>query len=70
MNSRGSIAQRVIERARDRGVPIDGDPDAMALVSLWITGEIHADEMRKRYVALLNERKVRVRHPLGDEGAE
>ncbi|MGK6317217.1 hypothetical protein [Neorhizobium sp. DT-125] len=54
--TRRSIAQRVIARARARGTPIDGDPEYMTIVKMWIAGEISVQEMRQRYIALLQER--------------
>ncbi|MGV1964195.1 hypothetical protein [Agrobacterium sp. 22-222-1] len=36
-DTRKSIAERVIARAR--GTPIDDDPDYMAIVRSWIDGE-------------------------------
>jgi hypothetical protein len=56
MTSRRSIAERVIARARDRGAPIDDDPEFMAIVELWVAGEIETDGMRDRYNALLRRR--------------
>jgi len=35
--------RRVVARAWARGMPIDGDPEFMAIVELWIAGEIEAD---------------------------
>ncbi|QSY97962.1 hypothetical protein J2J97_27995 (plasmid) [Rhizobium bangladeshense] len=37
-------------------MPIDDDPEFMAIVELWIAGEIEADGMRDRYNALLRQR--------------
>jgi len=54
--TRRSIAERVITRARARGMPIDNDPEYMAIVEMWIGGEISIQEMRQRYIALLQER--------------
>ncbi|MEZ2224606.1 hypothetical protein [Rhizobium sp. RCC_161_2] len=59
--ARRSIAERVIARARARGTPIDNDPEYMAIVELWIAGEIGTEEMRQRYIALLQQRS-RTRH--------
>ena len=56
MQSRRSIAERVIARARARGAAIDGDLEYMALVELWIEGEIDIQEMRRRYTDLLTTR--------------
>ncbi|MBP1844357.1 hypothetical protein J2046_002616 [Rhizobium petrolearium] len=54
--TRRSIAERVMARALARGTPIDDDPEYMTIVEVWIAGEISVQEMRQRYVALLQER--------------
>ncbi|WP_162950416.1 hypothetical protein [Rhizobium jaguaris] len=56
IQSRRSIAERAIARARARGTPIDDDSEFVALVELWIEGEIDMKEMRLRYVKLLDQR--------------
>ncbi|QPB24237.1 hypothetical protein [Rhizobium sp. 007] len=56
MTSRRSIAERVIARASARGAPVDADAEFMAIVELWVAGDIEADEMRDRYNALLAHR--------------
>jgi hypothetical protein len=56
MTSRRSIAERVIARARSRGAPVDEDVEFMAIVELWVTGEIETNGMRDRYNALLKQR--------------
>ncbi|NLS07459.1 hypothetical protein HGP14_29735 [Rhizobium sp. P32RR-XVIII] len=58
MTSRRSIAERVVARARARGTPIDHDLEFMAIVELWIAGEIEADGMGDRYNALLRQRSM------------
>ncbi len=60
--TRRSIADRVIARARARGTPIDDDPEYVAIVELWIVGEISIQEMRRRYIALLQERSRTTDH--------
>lgn len=60
--TRRSIAERVIARACARGNPIDEDPEYMAIVELWIVGEISVQEMRRRYIALLRERSRTTYH--------
>ncbi|MCC2614393.1 hypothetical protein [Neorhizobium petrolearium] len=60
--TRRSIADRVIARARARATPIDGDPEYMAIVELWVMGEISIQEMRRRYIALLQERSRTTDH--------
>lgn len=56
MQSRRDIADRVIARARARGLPIDTDPQILVLIDLWAEGGIEAVEMRRRYAMLLAER--------------
>lgn len=58
MQSRRSIAERVIARARGRGMPIDEDAEYMALVEQWIEGEFEIEEMRQRYIDLLARRSA------------
>lgn len=58
MQLRRSIADRVIARARRRGMPIDDDAEYMALVEQWVEGEIEIGEMRQRYIDLLARRSV------------
>jgi len=56
MQSRRDIADRAIARARARGLPIDADPQILALIDQWAEGEIDAAEMRRRYCVRLAER--------------
>jgi hypothetical protein len=51
--TRRAIAQRVIDRARARGVPIDTDPAYLGLVEEWIRGEIDMKAMRERYLDII-----------------
>jgi hypothetical protein len=73
MQSRRSIAERVIARARELGTPIDTDVEYMALVELWIEGDIDIEDMRQRYINLLArrsaERKGRQENPAFAEGS-
>lgn len=64
MTSRRSIAERVIARATSRGMPIDGDVECMAIIELWVSGDIEAGEMRDRFNALL-ARRSRSKRGLG-----
>ncbi|MGO8253463.1 hypothetical protein ACC792_21100 [Rhizobium ruizarguesonis] len=48
--SRRAIAQRAIDRAAARGVPIDTDPAFLGLLEEWICGEIDMTAMRERYL--------------------
>jgi len=68
MTTRRAIAERVIARAIARGAVIDADAEFIAIVELWVTGEIEADEMRSQYNALLDQRS-RVKRSLAS-GAE
>jgi hypothetical protein len=74
MQLRRSIAERVIARARRRGMPIDDDAEYMALVEQWIEGEIEIKEMRQRYIGLLArrsaERKARREDPAFAESSQ
>ena len=47
--TRRAIAQRVIERAKARGTPIDDDPVFIALLDAWISGDIDIRTVRERY---------------------
>jgi len=51
--TRRAIAQRVIDRARARGVPIDTDPAYLVLLEEWIRGEINMKAMRERYLDII-----------------
>ncbi|KXG84194.1 hypothetical protein [Agrobacterium bohemicum] len=48
--TRRAIAQRVIDRAAARGMPIDKDPAFVALLEEWIRGDIDMKAMRERYL--------------------
>ncbi|NKL15581.1 hypothetical protein GFL78_27220 [Rhizobium leguminosarum bv. viciae] len=48
--TRRAIAQRAIDRAAARGVPIDTDPAFLGLLEEWIRGEIDMTAMRERYL--------------------
>ncbi|MDP9839884.1 hypothetical protein J2T09_004664 [Neorhizobium huautlense] len=54
---RKSIAQRVIDRAKARGEPIDQDPDFVALLDEWINGDIDIKQMRAKYLDVLAHQK-------------
>lgn len=47
--TRRAIAQRAIDRAKARGMPIDEDPIFVALLDLWISGDIDMRTVRERY---------------------
>lgn len=61
--TRKAIAQRVIDRARARGVPIDTDPAYLALVEEWIRGEIDLKAMRERYLDMIARQAAERRGP-------
>ncbi|OWZ89223.1 hypothetical protein B9J07_34020 [Sinorhizobium sp. LM21] len=56
MTTRKDIADRVIAKWRDQNFPIDDHPEFHALVQFWINGDISVDDMRRRYLRLLQER--------------
>ena len=47
--TRKAIVQRAIDRAKARGMPIDEDPIFIALLDLWISGDIDMRTVRERY---------------------
>ncbi|WP_311273349.1 MULTISPECIES: hypothetical protein [unclassified Rhizobium] len=51
--TRRAIAQRVINRAAARGMPIDKDPAFSALLEEWTRGDIDMKAMRKRYLDII-----------------
>lgn len=56
MATRKDIADRVITKWRDLGFPVDTDAEFQALLKLWINGDVSIDDVRRRYVKLLQER--------------
>ncbi|WP_077966594.1 hypothetical protein [Ensifer adhaerens] len=56
MTTRKDIADRVIAKWRDLGFPIDDHAEFQALLKLWINGDVSVDDIRRRYVKLLQER--------------
>lgn len=44
--ARKAMAQRAIDRAAARGVPIDQDPAFVALLDEWVQGQIEFKELR------------------------
>ncbi|MBV7521145.1 hypothetical protein [Ensifer sp. ENS12] len=56
MTTRKDIADRVNAKWRNLGFPIDDHPEFQALVKLWIKGDLSVDDIRRRYVRLLQER--------------
>lgn len=69
MDTRRSIADRVIARARARGTPIDEDLDYMAIVELWVEGAIDDKGMRQRYIELLERRRDSRRNTAEDDSS-
>lgn len=53
LETRKSMAQRVIDHARERGTPIDTNPAFIALLDRWVGGEINFDELRGYYNDML-----------------
>lgn len=51
--TRRAIAQRAIDRAAARGVPIDTDPAFRALLEEWVRGDIDMKVMRERYLDII-----------------
>jgi hypothetical protein len=49
VENRRALIARLIERETAAGRAIDRDSDFVALVELWILGEIEMPEMRRRY---------------------
>ncbi|MQY46214.1 hypothetical protein GAO09_09150 [Rhizobiales bacterium RZME27] len=58
---RRTIFDRVRTTALLRGMPIDSDPEFIALVDLWISGEYEMPELRSRYNDLTARRAQRSR---------
>ncbi|MDQ1199268.1 hypothetical protein [Agrobacterium sp. SORGH_AS 787] len=58
-----AIAQRAIDRATTRGVPIDTDLAFLTLLEEWIGGEIDMRTMRERYLAIIALRSAERRDP-------
>lgn len=67
--TRRAIAQRVIDRAAARGMPIDKDPAFVALLEEWTRGDIDMKAMRERYLNTIAfqaaERRGLHKSPLG-----
>ncbi|MBN7807766.1 MULTISPECIES: hypothetical protein [Agrobacterium] len=67
--TRRAIAQRVINRAAARGMPIDTDPAFVALLEEWTRGDIDMKAMRERYLDIIAlqaaERRGLHKSPLG-----
>ena len=67
--TRRAIAQRVIDRAAARGMPIEKDPAFSALLEEWARGDIDMKAMRKRYLDIIAvqaaERRGLHKSPLG-----
>ncbi|SDA93606.1 hypothetical protein [Sinorhizobium sp. NFACC03] len=56
MTNRKDIADRVSAKWRDFGFPMDDHPEFQALLKLWINGDVSIDDIRRRYVKLLQQR--------------
>ncbi|MBE0562548.1 MAG: hypothetical protein IH622_17215 [Ochrobactrum anthropi] len=53
---RRNIAERVFERIRSAGFPMETDPRFLAWIEQWIAGEIEMPQFRQNYLQLLVER--------------
>ncbi|MFB4374948.1 hypothetical protein RAC92_15400 [Agrobacterium sp. CR_3] len=51
--TRRANAQRAIDRAAARGMPIDTDPAFVALLEEWTRGDIDMKAMRERYLDII-----------------
>lgn len=56
---RQMIFDQVRTKAMSRGMPIDDDPEFLAWVELWISGEYDMSELRSRYSDLATRRTQR-----------
>ncbi|NVD41791.1 hypothetical protein HT585_23260 [Ensifer sp. HO-A22] len=54
--NRKDIANRALAKWRDFGFPIDDHPEFHALLQLWINGDVSVDDIRRKYVKLLQKR--------------
>lgn len=61
-SSRKEIAERTISRWKALGIDIDGDPEFMTLLGLWISGSIGSTQMRSRYVSIMRSRLLERRN--------
>jgi hypothetical protein len=61
--TRRRIADRVLERMRARGFPLDRDPELMALIDRWCEGDMEMHECHRQYLALKGRRDAARRLP-------
>ena len=59
------IFEQVRSKAMSRGMPIDDDPEFLALVELWISGEYDVSELRSQYNDLAIRRAQRSKSAVG-----
>ncbi|WP_145642275.1 hypothetical protein [Neorhizobium alkalisoli] len=62
---RRMIFDQVRTKAMSRGTPIDDDPELLAWVELWISGEYDMSELRSRYNDLAIRRTQRSKSAAG-----
>ena len=65
-DGRRMIFDRVRTKAAVRGMPIDDDPEFLAWVELWISGEYEMSELRSRYNDLTARRAQQLRRSAHD----
>lgn len=54
---RRALVERMFVEAEQRGHSLEGDPKFRAWVDQWVEFEIDADELKRRYEGLLNQRR-------------
>jgi hypothetical protein len=66
---RRMIFDQVRTKAMSRGTPIDDDPEFLAWVELWISGEYEISDLRSRYNDLVAHRAQRSKSAAGALGS-
>ncbi len=66
---RRMIFDQVRTKAMSRGTPIDDDPEFLAWVELWISGEYDISELKSRYNDLAARRAQRSKSAAGSLGS-
>jgi hypothetical protein len=56
-NNKQQIVMKVFQRCRDRGIPIDDDPQFVAVVEDWAAGLFDMTESRRRFGEILERRR-------------
>ncbi|MBB4351098.1 hypothetical protein [Aliirhizobium cellulosilyticum] len=62
---RRMIFDQVRSKAMSRGTPVDDDPEFLAWVELWISGEYDMSDLRSRYNDLATRRTQRSKSAAG-----